>query len=701
MPHRSSVLLFWCFHFRPIEQGQYHTSLHTTKKKKMATSFTAVPKPLSARETQVVLDWNYNELPLPPHKAPQVDETVGHVFEQLVKRFPSRLALVAEDNTELTYRQVLDKTSAIVKCLLLHAPRNEETGNLQPSCVLVALQRTAALPISLLAVVRSGLTYWGVDMVLQSAAVVLKNMKALNVRTVIVDSDTFQLLFPDGAPDELSVLMVAPTSDIMFYRSAHTNTTSPPSSSAYLCPIRSMYIEFTSGSTGQPKAVAVPHKAAVSYLRNSATIFRWGAETRSLLYHSVSFDLHVHDLWGPWCHGGSVIVVNVPIADANGVWERGRDTSATHLSMTPFGFKLFTTVHLRRLGRQNSSSSSFISGSRQSSAYGGGEAPGSPLIGSPSRGGGGAYEQLQSVMLCGEALDMSSVSTWLMDEVENDCDDEMGSPIPSASPSPVMPRRTTSLRWVPKASYPSIVNCYGITETTVVNTFLEITPERLSWPSSIGRRLPHTVMLLLDEARNIVPHGQAGEIFLTGDCLASGYITSTEKNDSAFVPIPPALVGTLRAINPAMGAAGSLRVMYKTGDVAVFQDRYNGFVFTGRSDSEIKSGGFRVNPVEVEEILNKRPEIVKQAVVVAALHPDGRKVMFACIVPSTSSVTKGDVRARLREVVAEYKVPLMYLLPMKYVFPVTASNKVDRVALSAWGSEVLKLPPNAEAPWLP
>ncbi|CUG89014.1 bacterial-type non-ribosomal peptide synthetase, putative, partial [Bodo saltans] len=244
---------------------------------------------LTAEELQTVLDWNYSEFALPPHRAPLPDETVGHIFEQLARRAPSRLALVAEDDTHMTYSQVLDKANAMSRCLLMNAAKNEETGNLLPACVLVALQRTAALPIALLATVRSGLAYWGVDMVLQSAPVVQKNMKALNVRTMIVDSDTFALLFPDGTsppPPELSVLMVSASGDVVYYRSSQAAV----ASSAYLCPMRTMYIEFTSGSTGQPKAVAVPHKACISYLRNSGAIYRWGTETRSLLYHSVSFD---------------------------------------------------------------------------------------------------------------------------------------------------------------------------------------------------------------------------------------------------------------------------------------------------------------------------------------------------------------------------------------------------------------------------
>lgn len=352
-----------------------------------------------------------------------------------------------------------------------------------------------------------------------------------------------------------------------------------------------------------------------------------------MLYHSVSFDLHVHDLWGPWCHGGSVVVVPVPIADVAGVWRCGRDASVTHLSMTPFGFQMFTTAHLRL---------------KQSKVD--------------------AYAHLKSVMLCGEALDFSTVAHWVTP------DEERGNVVPV------------------------IVNSYGITETTVVNTFIEVTQNKLSWPSSIGRRLPHTVMLLLNESLECVKHGERGELYLTGDCLASGYITSVEKNDTSFLSLPARLAGGVEVVAPSM----SHHVMYKTGDIALFDDSRGGFVFCGRCDAEIKCGGFRIHPMEVEEQLQKLAALVREAVVVPTKHSDGRTVLFAFVIPQAASVTKSELRSALRELVADYKVPAFFqLLPLHYRFPVTASNKVDRVSLKTWAAKHAVLPPDTRPTYLP
>lgn len=590
-----------------------------------------------------LIDWNREDAPI-PYKPPQLDETVAQTFDMLAKRHPARCAVITEANREMSYGSVLDKASVISKAIesssRSHRSAAEEAapGGLSIDCTLVALPRSTALPIALLGVVKARQAYWAVDLTLQSPSVVVRNRDRLGCRAVVADAAAMSVLFPNGSlPLGVTVIVLNPsTGDIERTISGSAPHVPVEDHLRILCPPGTMYLEFTSGSTGEPKAVAVPHSCCISLCRNSAGVFSWGPTTRSVLYHTVAFDVHVYDLWGPWMHGGSVVALEGSVTDVRMVLARTRESGATHLSMTPFGFIMMSKLHFAEEAKE-----------------GGGDS--------------NSLAQLGTVMLCGEALDFSALVPWF------DFHEKTGRPIPK------------------------FFNSYGITETTVINTFLEVTPQRVGWPSSIGRRLPHTILLLLSpEDLSLVEHGTCGELYLAGDCVASGYITSTEKNDECFVPVPLPLRSVLLAIAPGM----SPKLMYKSGDLASFSDDFGGFIYRGRADAEIKSAGFRVHPLEVEGQMNQLPSI-KEAVVVPATHGDGRKVLFAFVRKKTPIVSMADVLTDLRKRVADYKIPTMHFLSEDDVLPLSGTNKVERGLLSTWASGVLALPQDAVRPPLP
>ncbi|ANY21968.1 non-ribosomal peptide synthetase [Gordonia terrae] len=68
------------------------------------------------------------------------------------------------------------------------------------------------------------------------------------------------------------------------------------------------YVLFTSGSTGLPKGVQVPHRAAVATITDLVDRYAIGAGDRSLQVSSLEFDLSVFDIFGLLTVGGAVVV---------------------------------------------------------------------------------------------------------------------------------------------------------------------------------------------------------------------------------------------------------------------------------------------------------------------------------------------------------------------------------------------------------
>nr|WP_157880143.1 non-ribosomal peptide synthetase [Streptomyces natalensis] len=227
---------------------------------------------------------------------------------------------------------------------------------------------------------------------------------------------------------------------------------------------------------------------------------------------------------------------------------------------------------------------------------------------------------------------------------------------------------------------PTLVHTYGSAETTVQVSHLDLT-EALADQDAVpaGRPIDGVRAYVLGPGLTPLPPGAVGEVYVAGAGVARGYHGSPGLTARWFVPDP-------------YGPPGSR--MYRTGDLARY-DRAGGIEFTGRADAQVRIGGVRIDPAEIEAALLAYPGVARAAVV--ARDHLGEKRLVAYVAPvgpadTSGAVSIGDVDVDLNAgvTVGELRAFVARRLPDSMVpaaivvldsLPVTAAGKLDRAAL--------------------
>ncbi|ULR31051.1 condensation domain-containing protein [Dickeya fangzhongdai] len=133
--------------------------------------------------------------------------------------------------------------------------------------------------------------------------------------------------------------------------------------SVEVAPDDPLYIIYTSGSTGNPKGVLVANHNVLRLFGSTQHWFDFSSDDVWTLFHSLSFDFSVWEMWGALLYGGKLVVVSP--GEAHDI-TRMVDLTALHqvtrLNMTPSAFELFKNEALSRDTRPTFSLRSIIFG---------------------------------------------------------------------------------------------------------------------------------------------------------------------------------------------------------------------------------------------------------------------------------------------------------------------------------------------------
>ncbi len=209
----------------------------------------------------------------------------------------------------------------------------------------------------------------------------------------------------------------------------------------------------------------------------------------------------------------------------------------------------------------------------------------------------------------------------------------------------------------------SLVNNYGPTECTVVATSGRVQNGAGGLPT-IGRPIDNTQVYILDEKLQRVPDGASGELCVGGVGVARGYLNRPELTAKQFVPDPFAAQPQAR--------------LYRTGDLA----RYLGdgeIAYLGRIDEQMKILGHRIEPNEIEAVLDRHPAIASSVVTARGAAGEEKRLAAYLVLSNGTTPAAADLHGFLQSELPGYMVPSVFVtMP---AMPLTANGKVDRALL--------------------
>ncbi|RWO15662.1 MAG: amino acid adenylation domain-containing protein, partial [Mesorhizobium sp.] len=279
----------------------------------------------AAERTYLLEDLNRTAAAYPSQRC------IHELFEAQVRQAPEAVALVHEDE-RLSYGELNARANRLAHHLIGLGVKPD-----QP--VAICLERSPAMVVGVLAILKAGGAYLPLDPAYPCA----------RLRQVLADATPRLLLADAAGRAALGAEALADVSVVDLETAtpawAELPACDPEPRALGLTARHLAYVIYTSGSTGTPKGVMVEHAQIARLFEAAQDWYGFTEDDVWCLFHSISFDFSVWELWGALRYGGRLILVPSNIArSAPDFHELVFKSGVTVLNQTPSAFKAFMDV---------------------------------------------------------------------------------------------------------------------------------------------------------------------------------------------------------------------------------------------------------------------------------------------------------------------------------------------------------------------
>ncbi len=497
-----------------------------------------------------------------------ITDSLQELIETQAEKTPDALA-VCDEYQSLTYRELNAAANQLAHYLA-------SLGIIRNKAVVVCMERSVKLSITLLAILKTGGAYvpLATDIPPERFNYICKDTHA----TVIISSISMLL---DKSNSHIQQIDFDNTGAWQCF-TTHNSTAGTQAGDIF-------NIIYTSGSTGNPKGVMVPHRGIINRLRWMQHEYPLTANDRILQKTPYNFDVSVWELFWPLMFGSSIF-----FARPDGHKEPGylRDVitrqKITTLHFVPSMLGIF--LQTDNIEQCNS---------------------------------------VKRVFTSGEALELAHNNAFFQ-----------------------------------RMPYAELHNLYGPTEASIDVSYYACNAAEKNRSVPIGKPIHNTQLHILDKNLQILPVGAAGELYIGGAGLASGYLNQPELTASTFIN------------NPFYKQGHPSQKLYKTGDVVRYLPSGD-IEYLGRNDHQVKIRGFRIELGEIESQLRALPDVLDAIVISRAIN--GQDQLLAFIHTTQPLLENAEYAAHLKQHLPEYMIPLAYCAIDEV--PLSANGKVDRKKL--------------------
>lgn len=213
-------------------------------------------------------------------------KNIHSLVEARVAQHPDRQA-VLHGNKSLSYAQLNEQANA----LAFQLSKNKGVKN---GYVGVCLDRSCDLMVAILGVLKAGAAYvpFDIDYPMER----LQYMAEVSQISVMVSSPSLEKRLPKGKFQVVDIQSINKEKSVV-------------NLDLDIAKEQAAYVLFTSGSTGQPKGVQMPHKGLMNLIDWQLQQTGVHDNGRTLQFAPISFDVHFQEIFSTWCDGGCICLI--------------------------------------------------------------------------------------------------------------------------------------------------------------------------------------------------------------------------------------------------------------------------------------------------------------------------------------------------------------------------------------------------------
>jgi amino acid adenylation domain-containing protein len=278
---------------------------------------------MSAEQLREVLTvWNQTATAYPRNSS------LHRIFEQQVQLTPSAIAVLS-DQHQFTYAELNEKANQLAHFLL-------RSGVTPGSRVALCLNRSAEVIVSLMAILKTGAAYVPIDP--SYPAPRIKYLVDDCAAPVLLTSRTLAAKLP-----ELQTTIVALDADWASIAIEDPTNLAHEGSAEDLA-----YVMYTSGSTGNPKGVLIPHRAVLRLVQNNH-FADFSTDQVFLQLAPLSFDASTFEIWGALLNGARLVIAAGERITPEEIGRQIAQYGVTTIWLTAALFHLIVTEYIQIL----------------------------------------------------------------------------------------------------------------------------------------------------------------------------------------------------------------------------------------------------------------------------------------------------------------------------------------------------------------